>query len=101
MKTFLKSIYSKFICNKIISNFNCNNRNKSIINNFNPPISIIARYFKEKCSKCCFFYIGDNIGKELDIITSIPFILKLLANLPILQSINLPALTFFFHLILA
>ena len=40
------------------------------INSINSAISIIAGNFNGKCSKWCSFDTSDNIGKELDIITS-------------------------------
>ena len=40
------------------------------INSFNPAISTITGGFNGKCSKCYSFDTSDNIGKELDTITS-------------------------------
>ena len=70
------------------------------INGLNPAISIITGYFIGKYSKWYPFDTSDHVGKELDTITSTVDILKLLTNLRILQTIHLPALTLFLHLIL-
>ena len=40
------------------------------INSFNPAISIITGDFYRKCSKWYSFDTSDNVGKELDTITS-------------------------------
>ena len=65
----------------------------------NPVTLIIPEDFNEKCSKRYSFDRSDNIGKELDTITSTAGYSQIIDK-TIFQTIHLPALTLFLHLIL-
>ena len=71
------------------------------INSLNPAILIIAGYFNGKCSKWYSFDTSDNIGKELNTITLTIGYTQIIDKPTILQTIYLPALNLFLHLILA
>ena len=72
--------------------------NKIIPNSPNSAISIKAGDFDGKCSKRCSFDASEKIGKERIPLHRPQDILNLLTNLPILQTIHIPALTLFLHL---
>ena len=70
------------------------------INSLNPAISIITGDFNGKCSKWYSFDISDNIGKELDTITSTAGYSQIIDR-PTHFTIHPLALTLFLHQILA